>query len=207
MKTTVPSGNPNTDVHAEHDFETRFDIAIVGGGLVGLTAALSFARATSNSASDHIKRDHPPSRIVLIAPTPETPDPRTTAMLMPTVEGLKTLGVWEAVAEKTAPLKTMRLIDATKRLVRAPVVDFRSTEIGLDAFGHNVPNADLADALREQIATFDCVEIVDDTVTEADPNEEGVSLTLSSGKTIHDFNTVKGGDLFSQGVCQVCVGH
>ena len=42
---------------------------------------------------------------------------------------------------------TMRIVDATARLVRAPEVRFAAAEIGLDAFGHNIENRHLLAAL------------------------------------------------------------
>ena len=42
--------------------------------------------------------------------------------------------------DKAAALKTMRLVDDTGRLIRAPEVRFSADEIGLDAFGYNIEN-------------------------------------------------------------------
>jgi 2-octaprenyl-6-methoxyphenol hydroxylase len=42
----------------------------------------------------------------------------------------------------------MRILDGTSRLFRAPPVSFRSSEIDLDAFGYNIPNQPLFDALH-----------------------------------------------------------
>ena len=39
------------------------------------------------------------------------------------------------------------LVDATGSLLRAPEVLFEASEIGLEAFGYNVPNAALTSAL------------------------------------------------------------
>jgi len=163
------TAEPTSETHA-------YDVAVVGGGLVGLTTALTFVQAARQSARQ--------TRIALIGPISTQPDLRTTAMLMPTVETLRELGVWEDLAEKTAPLKTMRLIDDSKRLVRAPVVDFKSVEVGLDAFGHNVPNRDLIDLLRARLANEPSVTIVDAKVTAVDAGSGDVKLQLDNGTTI-----------------------
>ena len=60
---------------------------------------------------------------------------------------LDTLGVWAGCAAQAAPLRVMRIVDATARLVRAPEVCFAASEIGLDAFGHNIENRHLLAAL------------------------------------------------------------
>src|SRR4029078_4186061 len=91
------------------------EAAIVGGGPAGLTAAIALAEAGIETA--------------LIA-RPPTPDHRTTAMLAGSVTALETLGVWEGCQSQAAPLRIMRIIDATARLVRAPEVRFAASEIG-----------------------------------------------------------------------------
>ena len=42
----------------------------------------------------------------------------------------------------------MRLVDDTGRLIRAPEVRFACDEIGLDAFGYNIENRSLIEALE-----------------------------------------------------------
>ena len=108
------------------------EVAIVGGGPAGLTAAIALAEAGIETA--------------LIARRP-APDHRTTALLAGSVTALETLGVWDGCAAQAAPLRVMRIVDATARLVRAPEVRFAASEIGLDAFGHNIENRHLLAAL------------------------------------------------------------
>ena len=45
-------------------------------------------------------------------------------------------------------MQTMRLVDDTGRLIRAPEVRFSSDEIGLDQFGYNIDNRSLMAALE-----------------------------------------------------------
>src|SRR6476646_10565672 len=114
------------------------DIAVVGTGPAGLATALALA--------------HGGSRIALIgpAPLPHSPQPldtRTAALLESAVDMLKALGVWEALRPHAAPLKAIRIIDASGSLFRAPDVECRASELGLDAFGYNIANGTLVDAL------------------------------------------------------------
>jgi len=104
------------------------EVAVVGGGAAGLVAALALAATGVET--------------LLIAPPPP-PDRRTTALLDGSVEVLKTLGVWPPLAPDAAPLKRLRLVDATQRILRAPEVVFDSAELGLEAFGYNVENSEL----------------------------------------------------------------
>lgn len=120
------------------------DVAVVGGGPTGAIAALAAAEAGWRTA--------------LVAPEVDR-DPRTTALMLPAVAMLDDLGVWPLTVEAAAPLITMRLVDDTGRLPRAPEIAFDATEIGLDQFGFNVPNDALNAALSTRLAAADVVRV------------------------------------------------
>jgi 2-octaprenyl-6-methoxyphenol hydroxylase len=109
------------------------DVAVIGGGPAGLVSAIALAGSGVDT--------------LLIAP-PAEDDHRTTALLAGSVTALTTLGVWAACLPRAAPLAAIRIIDDTRRLLRAPEVTFAATEIGLDAFGHNIENRHLIAALQ-----------------------------------------------------------
>ncbi len=113
------------------------EVAVVGGGPAGLVSAIALAAAGVDT--------------LLIAP-PARPDHRTTALLAGSVTALETLGVWQACLPHAAPLKKLRIIDDTKRLVRAPEVFFDAAEIGLEVFGYNIENQHLMVALETRAA-------------------------------------------------------
>jgi len=113
------------------------DILIAGSGPAGLVAALGFA--------------HAGFKVVLIGPPASTTDRRTTALMNPALAMLDRLGVPEAVLDQAAPLKVMRIVDATDRLIRSPTVTFRAGEIGEEQFGLNLPNAVLNPALSAAV--------------------------------------------------------
>lgn len=104
------------------------EIIIVGGGLAGLAAAVSIARAGFDTI--HLAPAAPPDR-------------RTSALMMPSVDFLLRAGLIESPAAVGHPLTAIRIIDATNRLIRAPETLFESTEIGQPAFGWNFANAKL----------------------------------------------------------------
>jgi 2-octaprenyl-6-methoxyphenol hydroxylase len=145
------------------------EVAVVGGGPAGLTAAIALASAGIETA--------------LIAKVPPT-DNRTTALLSGSVAALEALDVWPLCREQSAPLTAIRMIDDTARLLRAPEVIFEATEIGLEAFGYNIENRHLIAALDARASQLAQLRRVNAAVTAVDPDEEAVTLRLADDRTI-----------------------
>lgn len=114
------------------------DILVAGTGPVGLIAALALA--------------HAGFAVSLVGPEPRLDDRRTTALMKPSLAFLDGLGVGAELAAAGAPLSAMRIVDATRRLVRSRPVTFRAAEIGEDLFGLNIPNTRLNTVLSEAAA-------------------------------------------------------
>jgi len=114
---------------------------------------------------------------------PAKPDNRTTALLADSVTALDTLGVWSLCRAKAAPLKVMRIVDDTGRLWRAPEVRFDASEIGLDAFGYNIENRHLIDAMEERARNLSGLQIVDGEVLAIKTERDGVAIDLKDGAT------------------------
>jgi 2-octaprenyl-6-methoxyphenol hydroxylase len=149
---------------------SKFEAIVVGGGPAGLTAAIALAAGGLATA--------------LVGKRPDRLDNRTTALLGGSVTALETLGVWEFCAGQSAPLKTMRIVDDTGRLWRAPEVKFEAGEIDLDAFGHNIANRDLVAALEQRAAALPNLKLIDDEVTAVGPDDVAVSVTAKNGDTM-----------------------
>ncbi len=145
------------------------EVAIVGGGPAGLTAAIALAEAGIETA--------------LIARRP-VPDHRTTALLSGSVTALETLGVWAECVAQAAPLRIMRIVDATSRLVRAPEVRFAASEIGLDAFGQNIENRYLLAALDARAQTLPSLTRIEDDAQAVETNDAGATIILKNGDRV-----------------------
>jgi 2-octaprenyl-6-methoxyphenol hydroxylase len=146
------------------------EVVIVGGGPAGLTAAIALATAGLET--------------VLVAKSPSTPDYRTTALLASTVTALDTLGVWERCLDHAAPLRVIRIVDDTARLLRAPEVCFAASEIGLDAFGHNVENRFLLGALQARAGELGALTTIEDEVETLDIEDEGITIRCKGGAAV-----------------------
>ena len=157
----------------------HFEIAVVGGGLAGSVAALALARAGR--------------KVAMIAPLSEKTDERTTALMDHSIRFLERLGLWETIAPSAAPLSVMQIIDGTKRLLRAPTAQFRAQDVGLYAFGYNIPNRALSETLDAAVAAEPNITKVAQTVETFDFSAERVMLTLSDG-TIASADFVVGAD-------------
>jgi len=147
-----------------------FDVAVIGGGPAGLSAAIAAAHAGARTA--------------LVARRAPYADNRTTALLGASIDFLRDLGVWPRCESEAAALRAMRLVDDTGRLIRAPEVKFFSEEIGLDAFGYNIENRTLVRALEERAAERRDLQRFDDEADIVVPQEAAVAIHLAGGQTI-----------------------
>lgn len=140
----------------------RFEVAVVGGGPVGLTAAIAVAQTGARTA--------------LIARRAPYADNRTTALLHASVNFLDNLGVWSLCRDRAAALRTMRFIDDSGRLVRSPEARFDCADIDLEAFGHNVENRDLVDALERRSQECPHLRRFDDDAVSVDVSEADATI-------------------------------
>jgi 2-octaprenyl-6-methoxyphenol hydroxylase len=118
--------------------EKLYDVAVVGAGPAGIAAALALATIGADVALIG------PAASPASAPSRDT---RTAALLSSSVDLLKALELWPVLAPHAAPLEAIRIIDASRSLVRAPDIEFKASELGLEAFGYNIANTILVEAL------------------------------------------------------------
>ena len=154
-----------------------YDIAVIGAGPAGQIAAIAMARGGR--------------RVVLVGPEPDASDRRTTALMEQSLAMMARLGLWRDLKARAAPLAVMQIIDGTQRLLRAPTVAFRSAEIGLEAFGYNIPNSALLETLSTAVSAeplitrktraADTIQIGTDGVTIELSGEDAITAAFAIG--------------------------
>jgi 2-octaprenyl-6-methoxyphenol hydroxylase len=153
--------NDRSDIH---------DVVVVGGGPAGLAAAVAVAETGANTG--------------LIARRVPYADNRTTALLGGSVDLLQRLEVWSRCAGEAAALRTMRLVDDTGRLIRAPEVRFSSEEIGLDQFGYNIENRALMSALEQRATEISNLTRIDDEAEAITPEQAEIAVRTRQGNSL-----------------------
>jgi 2-octaprenyl-6-methoxyphenol hydroxylase len=149
---------------------------VVGGGPAGLLAALALAHFGVSTR--------------LIARRGSGRDNRTTALIGTSVAVLESLGVWDLCRTAAAPLRTLRIIDDTDRLWRAPQVQFEAREIGREAFGWNIENVLLIEALWQRLDATPAVIHIDQEARRIEPQPDAVTVTLADGSTLRSLLVV-----------------
>jgi len=145
-------------------------VIVAGTGPAGLIAALALADIGVS--------------VTLVGPPASSSDGRTTALMTPALAFLDRLGVLASLEPRTAPLKVMRIVDATRRLLRSPVVTFRAAEIGEERFGLNMPNRDLNAVLEAAVPARPAIHWRRALVEAWSIGDEQVSAKLSDGSTV-----------------------
>jgi len=148
--------------------DRQFDVAIVGGGMVGASFALAL-RSTK-------------LKVLLIENVPADSaaqpsfDERTTALGNGSRQIFETLGVWTAMQAESAPIRSIHVSDAG----RFGVARLDAREQGVDAFGYVVPNRVIGRALWRALREAPNIELaVPAKLEAADLRDDGVTLDVS----------------------------
>ena len=145
----------------------EFDIAIIGGGMVGASLALALAQAGR--------------RIVLIegvepdSASQQSFDERTTALGNASRRILETLGVWDSLADQCGVIRTIHVSDAG----RLAFARLSAVEQGIEAFGFVVPNRVLGKVLWAHIRDQRISVHMPCSVASVRADATGVTLNLA----------------------------
>lgn len=152
----------------EHNDKAR--ILVAGSGPAGLIAALGFAEAGFG--------------VTLVGPEANSADGRTTALMNPALKVLDRLGVLAELKPQAAPLKVMRIVDATRRLIRSPTVTFRASEIGEEQYGLNLPNKVLIPILAKAVSAHRGIEWLKSIVESWRLDADRAHARLTDGREV-----------------------
>jgi len=149
----------------------KFDVAIVGGGMVGASLAVSFEGLGL--------------RVALIEAVPNDSasqpsfDERTTALSNGSRRILETLGVWAAVSGAATPIRKIHVSDQG----RFGFARVDAAEQGLAAMGYVVPNRALGNALWARLSRSESLRIFCPAhVTRVHSTDRAVELDISAGR-------------------------
>jgi 2-octaprenyl-6-methoxyphenol hydroxylase len=112
------------------------------------------------------------------------PDRRTSALMRPSVDYLQSAGLVADPAAIGHPLTQIRIIDATRRLIRAPETLFDSAEFDLPAFGWNLPNVKLAESFEAARSGLTNLSTIETTLDDLETGPDGATLKLGNGETL-----------------------
>ncbi|MGH8446846.1 MAG: 2-octaprenyl-6-methoxyphenyl hydroxylase [Solimonas sp.] len=152
--------------------EGDFDVAIVGGGLVG--ASLAAGLAPSGRRVALIEAAVPPSG----APAW---DERCIAINHASRQIFAALGVWDTLAVAAAPILSTHISEQG----RFGVARFTAEEAGLDALGHNVPLRAIGLALWARMQALGNATLYCPTQLQGlQRDDDGVTLSLADCRAL-----------------------
>ena len=166
-----PRPHAHADVRRSAE-KQPLDVIVCGAGPAGLAVAAGLGQAGV--------------RVVVCGQlpinTPEMPDRRTAALFLPSINFLKSLGVWPGLEPHCAPITGIRMVDDTGHLLRAPEVAFMARDAGLGAIGFNCPNPEVVAALCARISELPCVDaILGCRITAVETGPTAARVTIDDG--------------------------
>ncbi len=154
------------------DPQTKYDVAIVGGGLVGLTLAIALDRAGLSVAL--VDADEPAKL------ARDAFDGRAAAIATGSARVLQGLGLWPLIAPHAEPIRDIRVSDGDSSLF----LHYDHRELGSDPFGYIVENRFTRRALYAALrnTAVDLRAPARATATATDATQ--ATLTLDDGSRI-----------------------
>lgn len=150
-----------------------YDIAIVGGGLSGMTLACLLGQIKSLSIAC-IDQEAPEKQLKY--------DERTTAISYGSSLILERAGIWNELVKTGCPLEDIRILDGNTPIL----LQFLSSEVGGKSFGWNLANRDIRQCLLNKLATLKNVDhLAPEKVSDFSYNEVGIDVILGEKKSIN----------------------
>lgn len=148
-----------------------YDVAIVGGGLVGCSLAVALAAQNRRIAL-----------IEAMAPREGAAswDERCIALNAGSRRILEQLQLWSSLAPEAEPILSTHISERG----RFGCARFSASESGLPALGYNTPLRTINDALWRQVRAAGVTVLAPASVTAVDPRADHVELTTQAGTSL-----------------------
>jgi 2-octaprenyl-6-methoxyphenol hydroxylase len=157
----------------------KYDVAVIGGGLAGLTLSCLIGR----SGARVVCIDQAPAEV-------KTGDLRTTAVSYGSSLILEDAGIWPRMQDKICPIRDIEILDGHSSVL----LNFLSDEVGGKSFGWIAENAALRSAMMETVRSLDNVtHLTSCAVKDFVVNEEAATVILE-GKPPVQASLVVGAD-------------
>ena len=150
----------------------RFDIAVVGGGMVGLTLALGLEGVGARVAV--IER----ARLRDIAEA--SFDGRGSAIAAGSQRILDGTGLWDLLQADAEPIREIRVADGPSQLF----LHYDHREVGEDPLGWIVENAHIRRAFAQAVASSDVIVFENTALADARFEARSTTLKLADGRTV-----------------------
>ncbi|RZO37438.1 MAG: 2-octaprenyl-6-methoxyphenyl hydroxylase [Rhodospirillaceae bacterium] len=150
----------------------RFDIAVVGGGMVGLTLALGLEGVGARVAV--IER----ARLKDIAEA--SFDGRGSAIAAGSQRILDGTGLWDLLQADAEPIREIRVADGPSQLF----LHYDHREVGEDPLGWIVENAHIRRAFAQAVASSDVIVFENTALADARFEARSTTLKLADGRTV-----------------------
>lgn len=148
--------------------KNNYDIIIVGGGLSGLTLACLLG--THKFSVLCLDRDIPAQNKTAA---------RATVLSHGTSLVLKEAGIWDKIEPLACPIQKIDILDGNSPVL----MDFLSQDVDDTAFGHNIENHFVLDALVKQIEKLKTItHLTGESVASVQTSGKSANVTTSGGK-------------------------
>lgn len=157
---------------------SRVDVAIVGGGMAGLTLAAALGKAGLSVAA--IDRDTPSTHVA-----PDY-DGRASAIALGSARVFQGVGLWPYLEDHAQPIWDIRVVDGhVLRGVSPLFLHYDHADVGDDPFGYIIENRYTRAAQHSLIPTLDTVTwLAPDAVTRVERDENTATVHLQSGRQV-----------------------
>lgn len=162
-----------------------YDIAIIGGGLVGASLACALSPLGLRVALVEA--------VAFKAASQPSYDDRTLALSAATCQILKGLGIWQQVADTATPIRAIHV----RELGRPGRVLMDPAELGLDRFGHVLEARVFGSVMMERLPRLENVDFLcpaSVSALQVEPHRARITVSDAAGERLIEAKLLVGAD-------------